>query len=78
MTSVSDNISAYKKIALLSSLDDKIFNNFKQEPDYRIVLEHVSIEQGQQFLNVISRDNPHLLELHNLNIFKHICLKIIL
>lgn len=57
MTSVSDNISAYKKIALLSSLDDKIFNNFKQEPDYRIVLEHVSIEQGQQFLNVISRDN---------------------
>ena len=70
MTSVSDNISAYKKIALLSSLDDKIFNNFKQEPDYRIVLEHVSIEQGQQFLNVISRDNPHLLELHNLNIFK--------
>jgi len=59
-TSASDN-NSYNNVIELILKDDNSFQNFKQLPDYNIVLEHVSNSLGQDYLNVIKRDNPFLL-----------------
>ena len=38
------------------------FDNFKRDPDYRVVLEHVTAEQGRDYLAIIRKRNDGLLE----------------
>ena len=38
------------------------FDNFKRNPDYRVVLEHVTAEQGRDYLEIIRKRNDGLLE----------------
>jgi putative sugar O-methyltransferase len=39
----------------------RTFEHFKRHPHYTAVLEHVSREQGQKYLDVISRQSPELV-----------------
>ena len=56
-TSVSDN-GRYPFVCYLASKDENIFSTFKSNPIYRYVLEHVTEEQGREYLDVISEYNP--------------------
>lgn len=51
-TSISDK-SSYLQICEAASLDDAIFNIFKRHPSYNEILEHVSYEQGEAYLQHI-------------------------
>lgn len=52
-TSITDGIQGYKNVCLNASKDDEIFNSFKQDGTYREVLEHTSVEYGQEYINFI-------------------------
>jgi len=54
-TSVSDN-EAYPQLCLRASNDNRVFENFRRNPVYNEILEHVSEEQGKAYLELISRD----------------------
>lgn len=54
-TSITDN-NEYPSLCLAASMDEALFSNFRRNPVYNLVLEHVSESQGQQYLDVISRD----------------------
>lgn len=41
---------------------EKHFATFKQNPDYQLVLEHVTQEQGAEYLALLKADAPDLLE----------------
>jgi len=56
-----DDLS-YQQVCLNAAVDDS-FYYFKKLPGYTRVLEHVSIEQGYLFLDIIKRDNPQLMGL---------------
>jgi len=47
-TSTSDN-SSYPMLCRAATLEDSIFDNFKQYPQYRQILEHVSFDQGTKY-----------------------------
>ena len=59
-TSLSDN-QQYPDFCLKASNDYKIFNNFRTNPIYNTILEHVGLQQGQEYLNEI-RKSPELLK----------------
>src|SRR5262249_20272915 len=40
----------------------KAFSTFKRHRDYRGVLEHVTREEGQRYLNVLRKDAPDFIE----------------
>lgn len=44
------------------------FSNFKKDPLYKEILEHVTYDQGARYAFLIRRDNPQLLGL--LDLFK--------
>jgi len=67
--SVSLN-SGYPKVCFDASENDEIFKIFKTIPEYTQILEHTSIEFGLEYINIIKRDNPHLLEDKFLEKFK--------
>jgi phospholipid N-methyltransferase len=46
----------------------RYFSTFKQDPDYQAILEHVSQDQGAVYLDIVRKDNPHLL--NKINDFK--------
>ena len=69
MNSISNNKS-YPQICLAASEDDSIFNKFKTIPAYTEILEHTSVQVGLEYLNIIKRDNPQLLEPKYLEKFK--------
>ena len=52
VTSISDNKS-YPVICDKASTDSMTFENFKTYPEYKDILEHVSIEQGQLYYNLL-------------------------
>jgi putative sugar O-methyltransferase len=54
-TSISDN-QAYPQVCALASIDYRVFNNFRRDEIYTTILEHVSPEQGQEYLEIISKD----------------------
>lgn len=54
-TSVSDD-GLYPPFCKNAAVDDNVFKNFKRDPIYRRILEHVSENQGQQYLNEIKKD----------------------
>jgi putative sugar O-methyltransferase len=53
MQSISD-VDSYKKVCLDAAINDSIFNNFKNISSYNEILEHVSKEQGQLYLEYIN------------------------
>ena len=57
-TSGSDN-GLYPEFCFAASKRDEIFANFKRHPIYTQVLEHVSPEQGKEYLEIIL-SNPNL------------------
>jgi len=69
MNSVSNN-KTYPQICSAASEDDSIFNKFKTIPEYTEILEHTSVQIGSDYLNIIKRDNPQLLEPKYLEKFK--------
>lgn len=65
MNSVS-NTDSYKNICRLAFEDDNTFNRFKSDPSYNSILEHVSQEQGQLYLQNLNNNNfPYLLWLND-------------
>jgi putative sugar O-methyltransferase len=66
-SSLSDN-NTYPSICQLAVDSDDFFLSFKQNEQYREILEHTSFNQGMSYLDVIKRDNPYLLD--NIDKFK--------
>ncbi len=60
----------YPKACLDAANNDDMFNIFKSMPEYNQVLEHTNVEFGQNYLDIIKRDNPQLLEERYINEFK--------
>lgn len=58
-TSISDN-QAYPQVCALASIDYRVFNNFRRDETYTTILEHVSEEQGRQYLEIIAKDTDLL------------------
>lgn len=58
-TSLSDN-QTYPQACLRATNDYRHFNNFKRDPAYTQILEHVSEEQGKDYLDLISKDKDIL------------------
>jgi putative sugar O-methyltransferase len=61
-TSISD-YDEYKTICQVSSENDEIFKNFKQNSEYRKILEHASKSQGDGYIS-------RILELNNIDLKK--------
>lgn len=53
-TSLSDNQS-YPQVCIQAASDYRVFNTFRQNPTYNEILEHVTREQGAEYLRLISR-----------------------
>jgi len=58
-TSLSDN-QAYPQVCLDASNNYKLFNNFRRNSVYNQILEHVSEDQGQKYLDILSKDHELL------------------
>jgi len=58
-TSLSDNQS-YPQVCIQACHDYRVFNNFRRNPIYNKILEHVSEKQGAEYLKIISND-PDIL-----------------
>jgi hypothetical protein len=52
---------AYFELCKEASLDEEIFKNFKRHPDCTGMLEHVSYELGLEYIKVIKKYFPDLL-----------------
>lgn len=42
--------------------NSKAFRSFKSHPYYRRVLEHVSFDQGQSYLDILKKDSPEIID----------------
>lgn len=60
---MSIDYSRYLKVCNDALEREDLFMGFKSNPDYRVVLEHVSTEQGKEYLDVISPHNSRLISL---------------
>ena len=58
-TSLSDN-QAYPSVCIQACNDYLVFNNFRRNPVYNQILEHVSEKQGSEYLQIISDDSDIL------------------
>ncbi len=56
------NYQDYLNVCREAVKSEKTFKNFKNHPDYRGVLEHVSYKQGLDYLNEIKMSCPYILE----------------
>ena len=52
---VGDTELEYIEICQKSVEDDSVFSSFKRDPRYTIMLEHVSPEQGQEYIETIDQ-----------------------
>jgi len=59
-TSLSDN-EIYPDFCNKASLNSKVFSSFRRNPIYLQILEHVTKDDGQKYLDEIVRKNKHLL-----------------
>ena len=57
-----DSENSYRRVCSNACLDDKIFNNFKQNLIYTGILEHVSYRLGLWYLKEIQNSNKELLK----------------
>jgi putative sugar O-methyltransferase len=55
--SISDN-GRYIRIIKAAVRDPAVFSQFKLQPDYREILEHVTPELGQDYLDIIRKQSP--------------------
>lgn len=60
----------YKNVCVNAVNDDAVFNTFKTHVDYREILEHVSYEQGLEYLDVLKcrgyrPADIHTAQIHN-------------
>lgn len=51
----------YNHVCNRAVRDDNFFDRFKSHPDYKVVLEHVSFDQGRKYLEAIEKQDPELL-----------------
>jgi hypothetical protein len=63
-TGLSDN-QVYPQVCLEAGNDYRLFNNFRRNPVYIRMLEHVSQEQGREYLDIISKDPDILSAINN-------------
>jgi putative sugar O-methyltransferase len=63
-TSLSDN-QAYPQVCIDASNNYKLFNNFRGNLIYNQILEHVSENQGKEYLDIISNDQDILGAINN-------------
>lgn len=56
-TTIWKNIASYNEVCEWSIINDFVFSNFKKHPHYKDVLEHVTREQGQEYLSEIKKTN---------------------
>jgi putative sugar O-methyltransferase len=57
--SLSNN-QVYPQVCLQASIDYLFFNNFRRNPVYNEILEHVNFEQGLEYLDIIIQ-HPQIL-----------------
>ena len=60
MNSISDR-SDYKSVCKLAFENDDVFNTFKSNGSYNGILEHVSKEQGELYLNYLNKNFPDFI-----------------
>jgi putative sugar O-methyltransferase len=66
-TSISDDVT-YPKFCELASTEETTFNTFRTNIAYQPILEHVTKNEGQNYLDLVKTNNPELLK--NLNKYK--------
>ena len=54
-------LSEYPKFCEIAAKEDVIFQDFKRNPKYQYVLEHLDLNQGLDYLAVITRSYPFIL-----------------
>lgn len=60
--SITEITGGYTKACLRAFKDENAFKSFKQDPDYRVVLEHVNYDQGKAYLQVVIDKAPFILK----------------
>lgn len=60
-TSLSDN-QIYPDFCVNASLNSKVFSNFRRNPIYLQILEHVTKEEGIKYLDEIKENSKNLLD----------------
>ncbi|MCX2717380.1 hypothetical protein OQH61_06500 [Helicobacter sp. MIT 21-1697] len=55
-SSISSSMD-YPQFCALAAQDSKVFEHFRTNPIYTAILEHISPELGQQYLNVVLQRN---------------------
>ena len=55
----------YPQICIQASIDYRLFDNFRRNPNYNIVLEHVSEKQGSAYFQIISNDSDILAAINS-------------
>jgi len=55
LTSISDN-QAYPNVCLQASNNSRHFNNFRRNAAYNEIIEHVSEQQGKEYLDIIKKN----------------------
>lgn len=67
----SDSENGEYSAAVINALrDQKAFDNFKRNPEYREILEHLSEAQGHEYLKLVLSRNDGLLSSAMENVFK--------
>ena len=64
LSSFSDN-NNYPEFCLKASKNDDLFGSFRRKPIYNQIVELLSEEQGQAFLNEIELNSDSLGEINN-------------
>jgi hypothetical protein len=59
---MSIDYNSYLKVCEKAAKDESVFKNFKRHPDYTPILEHVSYQQGLEYLSEIKQNCPNLLK----------------
>jgi hypothetical protein len=54
-------LTEYPRFCQTAAKDERLFKNFKRHPIYRNVLEHITYEQGLDYLALIEKESPHIL-----------------
>jgi len=53
---------AYVALVQAAARDYKVFTRFRRHPDYMVVLEHVTRQEGQAYLHILRKDAPDFLD----------------
>lgn len=55
------NYERFRRVNVDAVNDESVFVNFKRLPEYTYMLEHVNQMQAEQYIDVVLRENPDLL-----------------